>query len=74
VWACALAVQEDDSISMGAEMSQRMIFLAAVALEVQGVGRAQSCLAGVLACLALDFEEAGRIMVGRCRLTLSNQK
>jgi hypothetical protein len=38
-----------------------MIFLSAVSLEVSGVARAQTCLAGVFACLALDPEVGGAV-------------
>ena len=57
-----MATHMDDSVTMDSETSQRMIFLSAVSLEVSGIVRAQTCLAGVFACLALDPEESERIM------------
>ena len=62
LWACALATHMNDAVSMDAETSRRLMVLAVLALEVGGISRAQTCLAGVFACLALDAEEAERMM------------
>jgi hypothetical protein len=54
LWACALSTAKDAAVELDGGTSQRMLFLAAVALEIAQLSRAQVCLAGVFASLARD--------------------